>query len=140
MNSCFLPVCLAVFSAGFCFCQSRPACLEFEVTSVKPSPPLDTSKAVSFGRQIDGAQVRFTQTSLRELIRIAWAVRDYQIEAPSWLASARFNISAKLPEACTQKQVSADAPGPARLTGSPSKSIAAPGTCRSTPSSCAAAG
>lgn len=95
---------MAVFSAGFCFCQSRPACLEFEVTSVKPSPPLDTSKAVSFGRQIDGAQVRFTQTSLRDLIRIAWAVRDYQIESPPWLSSARFNISAKLPEACTQKQ------------------------------------
>ena len=58
-----------------------------------------------FGRQIDSAQVRFTQTSLRDFIRIAWAVRDYQIEAPSWLASARFNVSAKLPEACTQKQV-----------------------------------
>jgi uncharacterized protein (TIGR03435 family) len=72
---------------------------------VKPAPPLDTGKGVSFGRQIDGAQVRFTQTSLRDLIRIAWAVRDYQIEAPSWLASARFNVSAKLPDAHTQKQV-----------------------------------
>ena len=75
------------------------------MASVKPGPPLDTSKTVVFGRQIDGAQVRFTQTSLRDLIRIAWAVRDHQIEAPSWLASARFNVSAKLPEACTQKQV-----------------------------------
>jgi uncharacterized protein (TIGR03435 family) len=105
VNSGSIPVCLAVLSAGLCFCQTRPACLEFEVASVKLGPPLDISQTVAFGRQIDGAQVRFTQTSLRDLIRIAWAVRDYQIEAPSWLASARFNVSAKLPESCTQKQV-----------------------------------
>jgi uncharacterized protein (TIGR03435 family) len=100
-----IPACLAALSAGLCFCQSRPGCLEFEVTSVKPAPPLDLSKIVVFGRQIDSAQVRFTQTSLRDFIRIAWAIRDYRIEAPSWLASARFDVSAKLPEACTQKQV-----------------------------------
>ncbi len=105
VNSGFIPICLAALSAGLGFCQSRPACLEFEVASVKLGPPLDISKTVVFGRQIDGAQVRFTQTSLRDLVRIAWAVRDYQIEAPSWLASVRFNVSAKLPEACTQKQV-----------------------------------
>jgi uncharacterized protein (TIGR03435 family) len=75
------------------------------VASAKLAAPLEISKTVAFGRQIDGAQVRFTQTSLRDLIRIAWAVRDYQIEAPSWLASARFDVSAKLPEACTQRQV-----------------------------------
>ena len=39
------------------------------------------------------------------MIRIAWAVRDYQIEAPSWLASARFDVNAKLPEGCLQRQV-----------------------------------
>jgi uncharacterized protein (TIGR03435 family) len=72
---------------------------------VKPAPPLDTSKGVIFGRQIDGAQVRFTQTSLRDLIRIASAVRDYQIEAPSWLASARFHVSGKVPDGCTQAEV-----------------------------------
>jgi uncharacterized protein (TIGR03435 family) len=74
---------------------------------VKPAPPLDTSKGVIFGRQIDGAQVRFTQTSLRDLIRIASAVRDYQIEAPSWLASARFHVSGKVPDGCTQAEVPA---------------------------------
>src|SRR5215471_7169373 len=96
-----MPVCVVALGVGLCFCQTRPARLEFEVASVKPAPPLDTSKTVVFGRQIDRAQVRFTQTSLRDFIRIAWAVRDYQIEAPSWLASVRFNVSAKLPEACT---------------------------------------
>ena len=105
VNSGSISVCLAALSASLCFCQTRPTCLEFEVASVKPGPPLDTSKTVVFGRQIDGAQVHFTQTSLRDFIRIAWAIRDYQIEAPSWLASARFNVSAKLPEGCTQKQV-----------------------------------
>jgi uncharacterized protein (TIGR03435 family) len=105
VNSGSIAACVVVWGAGFCFCQPRPACVEFEVASVKVSPPLDTSKTVAFGRQIDGAQVHFTQTSLRDFIRVAWRVRDYQIEAPSWLASARFNVSAKLPEGCTQKQV-----------------------------------
>uniref|UniRef100_Q01XZ5 Peptidase M56, BlaR1 n=1 Tax=Solibacter usitatus (strain Ellin6076) TaxID=234267 RepID=Q01XZ5_SOLUE len=100
-----IPVWLAALSAGVCFCQTRPACAEFEVASIKAAAPLDTSRTVAFGRQIDGAQVHFTQTSLRDFIRIAWAVRDYQVEAPSWAASARFNVSAKLPEGCTQKQV-----------------------------------
>jgi uncharacterized protein (TIGR03435 family) len=72
---------------------------------VKPAPALDASKTVVLSRQIDGAQVRFTQASLRDLIRIGWAVRDYQIESPSWLASARFNVSGKLNEGCTQKEV-----------------------------------
>ena len=105
MNSGSIRVCIAVLSAGLCLGQTGPTCREFEVAVVKPAPELDSSKTVVFGRQIDGAQVRFTQTSLRDLIRIAWATRDYQLEAPSWLASARFNVSAKLPEACAQKQV-----------------------------------
>jgi uncharacterized protein (TIGR03435 family) len=105
VTSVSIPICLAAFGMGLCFGQALPAHLEFEVASVKPAPPLDTSKTVVLGRQIDRAQVRFTQASLRDLIRIAWAVRDYQIEAPSWLTSARFNVSAKLPEGCTQEQV-----------------------------------
>lgn len=104
MKSVLLPGCLAVLACGL---WGQPPCGEFEVASVKPAPPLDLTKAVAFGRQIDGAQIRFTQTSLRDLLRVAWTLRDYQIEAPEWLASARFNVSAKLPESCTQKQVPA---------------------------------
>lgn len=105
VTSGFIPFCFAVLSAGLCYSQTRATCAAFEVASVKPAPALDISKTVAFGRQIDGAQVRFTQTSLRDFIRVAWGIRDYQIEAPSWLASARFNLSAKLDEACSQKDV-----------------------------------
>jgi uncharacterized protein (TIGR03435 family) len=94
-------------SAAVGLCQTPPTCTGFEVASVKPAPPLDASKTVAFGRQIDGAQIHFTQTSLRDMIRIAWAVKDYQIEAPAWLASARFDVRAKVPGMCTQKQVPA---------------------------------
>ena len=92
-------------AAGFAFCQPPPERLEFEVASVKPAPPLDTKNAVSFGRHFDGALVRFNQTSLRDYIRIAFRVRDYEVEAPAWLASARFDVSAKIPEGETQDQV-----------------------------------
>ncbi len=91
--------------AGFAFCQGQPARLEFEVAAVKAAAPLDTKNGTSYSRHIDGAQVWFRRASLRDCLRIAYRVRDYQIEGPAWLASARFDISGKVPDGCTQEQV-----------------------------------
>jgi uncharacterized protein (TIGR03435 family) len=97
--------CVLALAAGFGLGQDQPARLEFEVASVRPAPPLDTTHGVTIGRRIDGAQVRFAQTSLRDYVRIAFHLRDYQIEAPAWMTSARYDVSAKLPAGCTQDQV-----------------------------------
>jgi len=104
MRSDLILLGLSAATAGLGLCQTQPARLEFEVASVKPAAPLSTEGG-SFGRHIDGAQVRFVQTSLRDYIRIAYRMRDYQIEGPEWLASARFDVSGKVPEGCTQDQV-----------------------------------
>jgi uncharacterized protein (TIGR03435 family) len=104
VNARFLAAFFAL-NAAVALCQTPPTCTDFEVVSIRPAPPLDPSKTVAFGRQIDGAQIHFTQTSLRDMIRIAWAVKDYQIEAPAWLALTRFDVRAKLPGMCAQKQV-----------------------------------
>ena len=84
--------------------QTRPAKLEFEVASIRPAPPMDAS--VKIGMHTDGAQVRFDFLSLRDCMRLAWQVKDYQVVGPDWVGSDRFNITAKVPDGgATQEQV-----------------------------------
>jgi uncharacterized protein (TIGR03435 family) len=73
--------------------QTRRA---FEVASVRASA--DTGPAVGAGVQITQRQVRFSGLSLRDYIGIAYSVRARQVEGPDWMAGARFEISATLPE------------------------------------------
>ncbi len=82
--------------------QAQPK-LEFEVASIRPSAPI-TSPNVTAGVHIDGAQVTCILLSLRDYIRAAYKVKDYQIIAPDWMAGARFDITAKVPEGTTQEQ------------------------------------
>ena len=70
---------------------SGPA--SFEVASVKPNNSGDPG--IRFGMQPGG---RFTATNapLRELLRFAFAVQNFQIvDAPGWIASERFDVIAK---------------------------------------------
>jgi uncharacterized protein (TIGR03435 family) len=78
--------------------QSAPPRPEFEVASIKPTTVAPDVTQVHVGVQIDGAQVHCTYLSLKDYIRIAYQVKEYQITGPEWLASQRFDIHAKLPE------------------------------------------
>ena len=48
----------------------------------------------------------YVNASVRDLIRTAYGLKDYQITAPRWMAAARFDIEAKLPEGAGREQVS----------------------------------
>jgi len=85
--------------------QTAPPRAEFEVASVKPTTLVPDVTQVHVGVQIDGAQVHCTYLSLRNLIRIAYKVKEYQITGPDWIASQRFDIHAKLPAGATREQV-----------------------------------
>jgi uncharacterized protein (TIGR03435 family) len=87
--------------APLAFGQALP---QFEVASIKPMQPGADFK-VSLGYRIDGAQVSCKGLSIRDYIRMAYRVNDYQISAPEWLASERFDIVAKLPEGGKEDQV-----------------------------------
>jgi uncharacterized protein (TIGR03435 family) len=92
-------VLLGVAGSALLFAQTAPPRAEFEVASIKPSaagPAVGTGQ-VHVGVQIDGAQVHCTYLSVRDYIRIAYQVREYQISGPEWLAAERFDIHAKLP-------------------------------------------
>jgi uncharacterized protein (TIGR03435 family) len=48
--------------------------------------------------------VNWENVSLRDVVRVAFGVKDYQISAPDWMNSTRFNIEAKLPPNTTKEQ------------------------------------
>jgi uncharacterized protein (TIGR03435 family) len=80
----------------YSFAQTKPQKLEFEAASIRATPVLETG--VKLGMHSDGAQVRFDFLSLRDLTRLAWQVKDYQVVGPDWIASERYTVIAKVPE------------------------------------------
>lgn len=89
------------------FAQSPAPKPEFEVASITPSGEIvaGSPRPVNIGIKIDGAQYHSTSFSLKDYIRIAWRVKDYQVEGPDWIASERFDISAKLPAGAPRDSV-----------------------------------
>jgi bla regulator protein BlaR1 len=66
----------------------------FEVASIKPNNSGDGRVMM----QMQPGQFRATNIALRLLIRNAYQLQDFQISGgPSWLASDRFDINAKVP-------------------------------------------
>jgi uncharacterized protein (TIGR03435 family) len=65
----------------------------FEVASVKPN----TSGSGSSRTSGTTGQLTITNRSLKELIEMAYSIQDFQLSAPDWLGSAKFDIVAKIP-------------------------------------------
>ncbi|HZT37321.1 MAG TPA: TIGR03435 family protein [Bryobacteraceae bacterium] len=78
--------------------------IAFEVASIKPAQPSPAGQ-MRIGLQADAAMLRYTNVSLKEVIRIAYRVKDFQIRGPDWIDSARFDIVAKLPAGASQDQI-----------------------------------
>lgn len=103
-----VPVFLASWAS---FGQTPAKPLSFEVASVKAaSAPIATKDAytegynagmraalASQGMRIAGLRVNITDNSLKELIRLAWQVKEYQIVAPGWMSSEKYEIVANMP-------------------------------------------
>jgi uncharacterized protein (TIGR03435 family) len=77
---------------------------EFEVASIKPSPPTAPAQ-VSIGVHIDGARVSYSSLALKDYIRLAYRVKLYQAQGPDWIASERYEIAATLPAGANRDQV-----------------------------------
>ena len=95
---------LVVFAWVAACGQTPPASPEFEVASVKPSASQGANQ-VNVGVHVDGAQFHCSYLSLKDYIRLAYRVKEYQISGPDWLATERFDIDAKLPEGAKREQV-----------------------------------
>lgn len=89
MMRLFISVLFLIFSAA-CDAEDRPA---FTVASVKPSDPGTEGIRLAF---TPGGRLAASNVTLRFLIKIAYNLRDDQIDGgPAWLASKRFNVEGK---------------------------------------------
>lgn len=98
------PLCVAVVWAACAAAQTAPA-PAFEVASVKPAAPMAGKIGmieVSSGG--DPGRINYSNFSLRDLIRQAYQVKDYQIVGPEWLGSERYDVVAKVPEGTSTEQ------------------------------------
>lgn len=82
-----------LFLAGSALFAQNPT---FDVASIKPTAPQEMGRImVRMGG--DPGRIDWVNVSLRDVIRTAYGVKDYQVTGPDWMTSARFDIQAKYP-------------------------------------------
>jgi len=96
-------VLIPTFLTASVFFGQDAATPRFEVASIRPTS--QAFEKVNVGVHIDGARVTINAFNLREYIRAAYNVKDYQISGPEWVGTERFDMSATLPEGSRQDQV-----------------------------------
>jgi uncharacterized protein (TIGR03435 family) len=97
MKSWAICGCLISFHVAF----AQPA---FEVASIKPSDP-NPSNRMFIGMKADAGTVHYTNITLKDCIRAAYRVRDFQIQGPEWMNNLRLEITAKLPVGASIEQI-----------------------------------
>ncbi len=84
-----------------------PASPTFEVASIKPAAPQEMGRMMIGTRggpgTPDPTHATFTNVNLTMLINMAYGVRDYQVTAPSWMDTTRFDITAKVPDGASKE-------------------------------------
>lgn len=84
--------------------------LEFEVASIKPSPPPAPGMGMVVGCRggpgtNDPALYACQNISLSNLVTMAYRVAYYELSAPDWATMARFDLRAKVPEGATKEHL-----------------------------------
>jgi uncharacterized protein (TIGR03435 family) len=82
--------------------QQPPAKHTFEVATVKL---IDPNNSVFVEMSADPSIVSYRNLTLRDAIRGAYKVRDFQIVGPDWMSNVRFTVDAKLPAGATTEQI-----------------------------------
>jgi uncharacterized protein (TIGR03435 family) len=95
---------LCVITNGAAFAQSATPAPAFEVASVKMAPPPDGMRLrVSLGG--DAGRINYENVTIKDVMKEAYQVKDFQIAGPDWFNSVRYNIVAKIPEGSSREQV-----------------------------------
>jgi uncharacterized protein (TIGR03435 family) len=100
--------CLVLFACIYCISSSlagqsahKPT---FEAVAIHPSDP-NVNNPTWIGMSADAGIVRYTNITLRDCIRGAYRVRDFQIQGPGWMNDLRFEITAKIPPGTPQNRI-----------------------------------
>lgn len=62
------------------------------------------AEMIAIRMDVDRAMIHYVNVSLRDLIRMAYRVKEFQVSGPEWIHN-RFNIEAKFPDGATRDQV-----------------------------------
>jgi uncharacterized protein (TIGR03435 family) len=89
--------------------QTPDAKLQFEVASIKPSPPPPGSGRMRVGMRggpgtDDPTLFTCENYGLAALVILAYDIKDYQYAGPEWTQFTRFTVSAKIPPGTTKEQ------------------------------------
>jgi uncharacterized protein (TIGR03435 family) len=75
----------------------------FDAASVKPSNAADARPAM----REDPGRLVFTNVTLAAIVLRAYDLKSYQLSAPDWLSSRRYDVVATLPPGATREQSNA---------------------------------
>lgn len=81
--------------------------VEFELASIKPSVPSDGRVVVGCrgGPETNDPTLLTCQNlSLSNLMTMAYRIAHYQLSAPDWMMTTRFDVTAKVPKGATKEQ------------------------------------
>jgi uncharacterized protein (TIGR03435 family) len=94
---------LLMFLALFCAAAQNDAPLTFDSASIKPN----RSGSGSSSSHTRPANVEMVNYSLVQVLTHAYQLKEYQIQAPEWMSSERFDILAKAPFGTPEKALPA---------------------------------
>ncbi len=100
----FRLLCAVLLLCVLAFGQQPDRSAAFEVASIKPAQPMPMGRMM-IGMNADAGMLRYTNVSLKDCIRAAYRVEEFQIQGPDWLGSQRFDIVAKLPDGSSKEQI-----------------------------------
>jgi uncharacterized protein (TIGR03435 family) len=86
---------------------ATPAQPVFEAASVKVAAPVAGSRRPKFSGgpgTPDPSRIDYQGVTLGSLVQGAYNLPFYQLSAPAWINSERYDISAKIPEGATEEQ------------------------------------
>jgi uncharacterized protein (TIGR03435 family) len=99
---------IVIAALGSAAAQTPDASLQFEVASIKASPPPDPRGfRMSFrgGPGTDDPGLLTCENwGLSDLITLAYEIQNYQLSGPEWMGTTRFMVSAKIPPGTTREQ------------------------------------
>lgn len=83
--------------------QQPQSSLSFEVASIRPGAAAD-AEMIPIRLNADRSMIHYVNASIRDCIRVAYKVKDFQISGPDWIRN-HFNIQARYPAGATREQV-----------------------------------
>lgn len=100
----------AIFLASLSWAQTQEpaASPQFEAASVKPAAPPGTGRMMVGMRggpgSPDPGRINYDNVALRDVIALAYNVKNHQITGPVWLGSERFDITATIAPGTSRPQ------------------------------------